>query len=122
MDNNIRAAFETLQRALEHIKEVQTNVTALNHKSMTLLGDAIFDADVDIGEDGFVALQHQDILTQQFSATNELIEMISKHISESSDEALEKNISEALEVAKAKKEAFSGNAFEHKHDDMVELF
>ena len=122
MDNNIRVAFETLQRALEHIKEVQTNVTALNLKSMTLLGEAIFETDVEIGEDGFVALQHQDILTQQLSATNELIEMISKHINESSDEELEKNISAALEVAKAKKEAFSGNAFNHKHDDMVELF
>lgn len=122
MDNNTRAAFGTLQRALNHIKEVQTNVTALNLKSMTMLGDAIFEAEVEISEDGFVALQHQDILTQQLSATSELIEMISKHINESSDEALEKNISAALEVAKAKKDAFSGNAFNHKHEDIVELF
>lgn len=122
MDNNTRAAFGTLQRALDHIKEVQTNVTALNLKSMTMLGDAIFEAEVEISEDGFVALQHQDILTQQLSATSELIEMISKHINESSDEALEKNISAALEVAKAKKDAFSGNAFNHKHEDIVELF
>jgi len=122
MDNNTRAAFGALQRALDHIKEVQTNVTALNLKSMTMLGDAIFEAEVEISEDGFVALQHQDILTQQLSATSELIEMISKHINESSDEALEKNISAALEVAKAKKDAFSGNAFNHKHEDIVELF
>lgn len=122
MDNNTRAAFGALQRALDHIKEVQTNVTALNLKSMTILGDAIFEAEVEISEDGFVALQHQDILTQQLSATSELIEMISKHINESSDEALEKNISAALEVAKAKKDAFSGNAFNHKHEDIVELF
>jgi len=122
MDNNTRAAFGALQRALDHIKEVQTNVTALNLKSMTMLGDAIFEAEVEISEDGFVALQHQDILTQQLSATSELIEMISKHINESSDEALEKNISAALEVAKAKKDAFSGNAFNYKHEDIVELF
>jgi UTP-glucose-1-phosphate uridylyltransferase len=122
MDNNTRALFGTLQRALDHIKEVQTSVTALNLESMTMLGDAIFAADVEISEDGFVALQHQDILTQQLSATSELIEMISKHINESSDEALEKNISAALEVAKAKKDAFSGNAFNHKHEDIVELF
>lgn len=114
--------MSALQNALEHIKEVQSNVTKLNHDSMTILSEAIFEADVEISEHGFVALQHQDILTQQLSATSELIEMIAKHINESSDEELEKNISASLEVAKAKKDAFSGNAFNHKHEDLVELF
>nr|MCH9813675.1 hypothetical protein [Campylobacterota bacterium] len=96
--------------------------TELNHNSMSLLNDAIFDADVELSEEGFIALQHQDILTQQLSATTELIEMINKHMDEDSIESVAKNIAAAIEVAKAKKDAFSGNAFEHKHEDFVELF
>jgi len=114
--------LKTLQGALEHIKDVQSNITKLNHDSMSLLNEAIFDADVEISENGFVALQHQDILTQQLNATSELMEMIDKHINESSEEDLAKNIASSLEVAKAKKDAFSGNAFEEKHEDHVELF
>ncbi len=106
----------TIQDALKHIKEVQTNVTQLNHSSMTMLSDSIFDSGIEICEDGYVALQHQDILTQQLNATSELLEMICKYIDESKDENLKKNIASALTVAKAKKEAFSGNAFEKKYE------
>lgn len=120
--NDNQLVLGTLQSALEHIKEVQSNVTELNHDSMTMLSEAIFEADVEISENGFVALQHQDILTQQLGATSELIDMIGKHINESSFEELEKNISASLDVAKAKKDAFSGNAFNHQHEDLMELF
>ena len=122
VEEKTRAVFGVLQKSLEHIKMVQSNIITLNLESMTMLSDEIFDADVEISDDGFVALQHQDILTQQLNATSELIEMISKHINESSDEELEKNISASLDVAKAKKDAFSGNAFDHKHEEIVELF
>ena len=114
----LKETLGTLQMALEHIKEVQSNIIELNHTSMTFLNEAIFEADIEISENGFIALQHQDILTQQLGATSELIEMIGKHIVESSDGDLVKNINAALEVAKAKKDAFSGNAFEHKHEDI----
>ncbi len=111
-----------LKLALTHIKEVQEMVSKLNCDSMALLGDSIFAADVDLCEDGFVALQHQDILTQQLNASCELIEMLVKHIDESELGELDKNIASSLEVAKAKKEAFSGNAFSEKHEDLSELF
>ena len=114
--------LKELKLALEHIKEVQSMVIKLNCDSMTLLSDSIFDLDVDLCEKGFESLQHQDILTQQLNASTELIEMITKHIDESESQDLDKNIALALEVAKAKKEAFSGNAFEQKHEDFSELF
>lgn len=117
-----KMVLEILQSSLEHIKEVQANVKKLNQDSMTKLSDAIFKANVEINEEGFVALQHQDILTQQLNATSELLEMINTHISESEIENLKDDIAASLEVAKAKKDAFSGNAFEHKHEDLVELF
>ncbi len=114
--------LKELKLALEHIKEVQEMIITLNHDSMTLLSDSIFDADVDLCEDGFVALQHQDILTQQLNASTELLEMITKHIDEGDLPNLDKNIASALKVAKAKKEAFLGNAFGEKHEDLSELF
>lgn len=120
--NDNKKVLDAIQGALEHIKDVQSDITKLNHESMSLLNEAIFEADVEISENGFVALQHQDILTQQLNATSELIEMIDKHINESQDDDLAKDITSSLEVAKAKKDAFSGNAFEEKHEDHVELF
>jgi hypothetical protein len=120
--NKNREILEVIKSSLEHIKSVQSDITKLNHDSMTLLNEAIFDADVEISENGFVALQHQDILTQQLNATSELIDMIDKHLNESDEDDMAKNIASSLEVAKAKKDAFSGNAFEQKHEDHVELF
>jgi hypothetical protein len=114
--------LKELKLALEHVKEVQEMIMKLNHDAMTLLGDSIFEADVDLCEEGFVALQHQDILTQQLNASSELLEMITKHIDEGDLSNLDKNIASALEVARAKKEAFLGNAFGEKHEDLSELF
>ena len=108
----------TLQAAMGHIKEVQTSIIGLNHDSMTLLNDVVFDADLELSDEAFVSLQHQDILTQQLNATSELLEMITKHVDEGNFEALDKNIIASIEVAKAKKEAFSGNAFEEKHEQV----
>ena len=109
---------EALLQTLAHIKEVQENISALNHQSMTTLGDDIFSMDIDLNEDSFVALQHQDILTQQLSATNDLIEKVSQYLEEDRQN-LKQDILEALDEAKAKKEAFSGNAFEEKHPEHV---
>ncbi len=117
-----KSLHDTLKMVFEHIKEVQSNIVELNHSSMSLLEDAIFDLEEDISEDGYIALQHQDILSQQLNATNELIEMVCRHIDKSSSEDLNRDIISSLEVAKAKKEAFSGNAFGEKHKDLSELF
>jgi hypothetical protein len=116
-----KEVLDTIQEALEHIKGVQTDLASLNYDSMTILNEVFFESDIEISEHGFIALQHQDILTQQLNATCELIEMIDKHIQNSSPDDLAKNIASSLEVAKAKKEAFSGNAFGIVHQDYTEL-
>jgi uncharacterized protein YjgD (DUF1641 family) len=116
--DEVHSLLTTLQEMMEHIKEVQTNIIGLNHESMTMLNDVVFDADIDLNDDVFVALQHQDILTQQLNATSELLEMVTRHVNDSSFEELEKNITASVDVAKAKKEAFSGNAFEQKHEQV----
>ncbi len=113
--NDTKALLAILKGSLEHIKDVQKSVLKLNHDSMTLLCDNIFEAELELCEDGFVALQHQDILSQQLNATIELIEMIDKYSNESCHRSLRRNISSSLKVAKLKKEAFSGNAFEQKY-------
>jgi hypothetical protein len=116
--DDLKTVLATLESAMGHIKEVQTNIITLNHEAMTLLNDAIFDADLELSDEGFVALQHQDILTQQLNATSELMDMVTKHIQDDDFDKLARNIEASIEVAKAKKEAFSGNAFEHKHEQV----
>ncbi len=111
-----KALLATLKIALTHVIEVQKNVTVLNHKSMHILNDEVFEKDLDLSDKSFIALQHQDILTQQFYATSELLEMINKHIDESPLSSLEMNIFNALEIARRKKDAFSGNAFDNRHE------
>jgi len=111
----MKKSFIALNDALNHIKEVQKNITDLNHKSMNALNDVIFELDIDLPEDSFIALQHQDILSQQLSATNDLIDVITNHLS-MEDNQLEEGILAALEVARDKKVAFSGNAFETQYE------
>jgi hypothetical protein len=118
---DIKVLLSTIQTVLDHVTQVQKDVTKLNHDSMSLLNDEIFEADLELSDDAFIALQHQDILTQQFSATSELLEMINKYIDESNFYSLEKNISDALIVARRKKDAFSGNAFDKRHQAFHEV-
>jgi len=72
----------------------------------------IFDSGIEVDDDVFVALQHQDILTQQMSAIMELSQALQKHLRNYEDyETLESKFLSALEIAKAKKEAYRGKAF-----------
>jgi len=67
---------------------------------------------MEVDEQTFIALQHQDILTQQLGAVSELSDMLQKHLQNFDNyETLESKFLSALEIAKAKKEAFRGNAF-----------
>ncbi len=110
----MKKTFTALTDALNHIKNVQKNITELNHKSMNSLNDSIFELDLDLPEESFIALQHQDILSQQLSATNDLIDTITEELSKDSTQ-LEEVINSSLEVAKKKEVAFSGNAFEKQY-------
>ncbi len=95
-----------------HIKSVQEDISTLNLKSMQKVNDFLFKLDIEIDEETFVALQHQDILTQQLKAVSELVEALQDYMRNYQDEqTLESKFLCALEIAKAKKEAYRGKAF-----------
>ncbi len=103
---------DVLGDILEHIRSVQEDISRLNFEAMQKINDCIFDAGIDVDDEVFVALQHQDILTQQLGAIKELTQTLNRHLEQYEDyETLESKFLAALEIARAKKEAFRGNAF-----------
>ena len=103
---------DVLGDILNHIRSVQEDISKLNFEAMHKINDFIFEAEIDVDDEVFVALQHQDILTQQLGAISELSQTLHKHLESYEDyETLESKFLAALEIAKAKKEAFRGNAF-----------
>lgn len=112
-DHNREKVCDVLDTIFEHIDHVQKDVSMLNFTAMEKINDFIFSSGIDTDDEVFVALQHQDILTQQLTAISELAQSLKKHIHEVSDDfdTLESKFLYALEIAKAKKEAYRGNAF-----------
>ncbi len=107
-----KSLLHALHEIFAHIKSVQEDVSQLNLKAMHIINDHVFESGMDIDEETFVALQHQDILRQQLGAVSELAQTLQKHLTQSDDyETLESKFLSALEIAKAKKEAYRGNAF-----------
>ncbi len=103
---------DALHDIFAHIKSVQEDISKLNFEAMQKINDLVFDSGIEVNEETFVALQHQDILTQQLSAISELSASLQKHLKQYEDfETLESKFLAALEIAKAKKEAYRGNAF-----------
>ncbi len=101
-----------LDEIFGHIRSVQEEVSKLNFRAMEQINDLIFDSGIEVDEESFVALQHQDILTQQLSAISELSQSLQKHLQNYEDyETLESKFLSALEIARAKKEAYRGKAF-----------
>lgn len=112
-DENKIEVCNTLGDILSHIDQVQQDISKLNFSAMEKINDFIFESDLEADDEVFVALQHQDILTQQLGAISELAQNLKQHIDTTSDDfdTLESKFLYALEIAKAKKEAFRGNAF-----------
>jgi len=112
-DESRQKVCDVLDGIFEHIDQVQKDVSSLNFDAMEKINDFVFNSGLDVNDEIFVALQHQDILTQQLSAISELSQNLKKHMDEVSDDfdTLESKFLYALELARAKKEAYRGNAF-----------
>jgi len=101
-----------LSEIFGHIRSVQEEIAQLNLNAMEQINDFVFEKGLDVDDATFVALQHQDILRQQLGAVGELAQAMQKHLDTHNDfEMLESKFAAALEIAKAKKEAYRGNAF-----------
>ena len=132
--DNCSQVLSSLSEILIHIQEVQQEVSELSHESMLVLGRVLSKAEIELGPKELSALQHQDILSQQLGAASESIVMINNYIEKyiyainvdsnlMSDDfsSLDKKLKASLMKAKDRKNAFSGQAFEDKQEE-IEFF
>lgn len=126
--------LSALKELLEHIKEVQLDTIKLSQDSTMMLGKFIESSKIELDDNAATALQYQDIISQQLTATIEAIYSIEKSIKifESayhSDEIVATNSLEKLQDklkitladARKKRDSFSGK-LTHDQEDEIEFF
>ncbi len=124
----------SINELLTHIKEVEEDTIKMSQDSMIMLGEFIETNSIELDEKAAKSLQYQDIISQQLSATIEAINSVQKSIeifenAYESDEkiasdSLEKlniKLKSTLEVAKDRREAFSGKLGSQTQDE-IEFF
>lgn len=128
--------LETVNHLLEHIKEVETDTIELTKKSQLLLTSFIEKSGLTLDDETLEAMQYQDIISQQLSATIEAIEDVQVSIKQfnqafSEDDAaaverldsMQNKLTNALEIAKQKRSRFAGKtAGDAGNDDGIEFF
>lgn len=125
--------LNTLDGLLEHIKDVETETIHLTRESQMRLVKFIEEKGLKLDDETLEAMQYQDIISQQLSATIEAIESAQQHLKhfkeamEEDDAIMMQSIQEmhsklngALERAKEKHSAFGGK-LQHD-DDGIEFF
>ncbi len=126
--------LSSISSLLEHIKEVEQEIVELSQNSTLVIGEFLEKKSIEPDEDLAQALQRQDMISQQLSATIEVIEKAKKSIeifqksggsdnvsAEKAWEDLDNDLKDALTKAKEKKEAYSGN-FHSQDDNEIEFF
>lgn len=128
--------FDSLYELLDHIKQVEKETISLSKEAQMKLSRFIEKQKIELDDEAIEALQYQDIISQQLSATVEAIEVVQKnlqifahtfkHDEKLADESVAKlhiKLSDVLEEARAKKEAFSGHSKKSSTDeDEIEFF
>jgi len=109
--SDINSCSTSLQQALTHIKQVQTDMLEVNKSAMLDIANSLSE---NIDEHILEAIQHQDIISQQFSATISMMEnmnnIFSDYLSGDSIDfiALQKKIEDVVKEAKDQQDRFSG--------------
>ena len=128
--------LNSVDSLLEHIREVQEDIIGLSNESLLKMSSYIEKNKLEIDDDISTALQYQDIITQQLSATIEAIDSMKSSISTFTDayehdeelvkdsvSKLEEKLNSTLANAKEKKDRFSGKtAQDDAQDDEIEFF
>ena len=129
--------LKTVNQLLEHIKEVEQQTMELTNKSQMSITSFIEKNGLQLDDETVEAMQYQDIISQQLSATIEAIENVQKgllhfeHAFKEDEaiavESLEKmniKLNSALRQAKEKHTAFSGKIGQANDsgDDGIEFF
>jgi len=127
--------FDSLNDLLEHIKQVERDTITISKEAQMKLSSFIEKNNIQIDDEAAEALQYQDIVSQQLSATIEAIELVQKNFKMfahtfmqdeiTSDESVVKLRSKmdvVLQQAKEKKDAFSGHIKEKSDEHEIEFF
>lgn len=72
--------LSSINELLSHIKEVEKDTINMSQDSMLMLGKFIETNSIELDDNAAKALQYQDIISQQLSATIEAIDSIQKSI------------------------------------------
>jgi len=127
--------FDSLNELLEHIKQVEQDTINISKEAQMKLSSFIERNEIQIDDEAAEALQYQDIVSQQLSATIEAIELVQKNlqmfahnfkedekIADDSVVKLRSKMNIVLEQAKAKKDAFSGHVKDQTDEHEIEFF
>ena len=127
--------FDSLNELLEHIKQVEQDTINISQEAQMKISAFIERNGIEIDDEAASALQYQDIVSQQLSATIEAIEVVQKNLklfahnfaedeklADSSAATLRKKLDAVLEKAQAKREAFSGHIKDNSDEHEIEFF
>ncbi len=128
--------LNSVDELLAHIKDVQLDVINLSNESLLKMSDFIEKNSIEIDDDLSTALQYQDIITQQLTASIEAIESTqqsmqrfnyayasNEDLATQSMKKLQDNLKVTLEDAKEKKKRFSGKTSNDDVEaDEIEFF
>ncbi|WP_294965204.1 hypothetical protein [Sulfurimonas sp.] len=127
--------FSSISELLSHIKEVEQETIQISQDSMLMLSSFIEKNSIELDESAAKGLQYQDIISQQLTSTIEAIDSVQKAIeiyqnAYNSDEKIASNsieklhvkLSSTLQIAKDRKDAFSGKLGHEDETDEIEFF
>ena len=127
--------FSSLDELLEHIKEVEQETITLSKESQMKFSSFIERNNIELDDEAIEAMQYQDIISQQLSATIEAINVVQVNLKEfahnfiedekkldSSASMLKGKLDKVLEDAKNKKDAFSGHVKDKDDKHEIEFF
>jgi hypothetical protein len=125
----------TLDGLLEHIKTVERETITLTQEAQLRIVRFIEKNKMSVDDETLEAMQYQDIIAQQLSATIEAIESAQEHMKyfihafthddKTAAESIAKmqgKLTCALDKAKEKHSAFSGKANSEDDEDGIEFF
>ena len=127
--------FDSLNNLLEHIKQVELDTIDISKEAQMKLSSYIEKNNMELDDEAAEALQYQDIISQQLSATIEAIELVQKNLQmfshsfkqdeDIADESVAKlrmKMDTVLAQAKAKKDAFTGHVADTTGNHEIEFF
>ncbi len=126
--------LRSVNELLSHIKEVELDTIQMSKDSIMMLSEFIEKNNIDLDESALQALQYQDIISQQLSATIDAIDSVQNSIAifenayasdeKTANDSLDKmcsKLSAAVTIAKEKRDAFSGK-LGHSNEEEIEFF